>query len=253
VSQTRPQNVSLFVTCLVDQFYPQVGDAVMKTLRHVGVQVEFPRSQTCCGQPAFNSGYQTEAQAAARHFLEVFEQSEWIVAPSGSCAAMVRVSYPELFRDNAKLLAVAQAVSSRTYELSEFLVRVMGVTDLGGRLPAPTRVTYHDACHGLRELGIRAEPRALLSSIRGLELVELEDPGACCGFGGTFSVKYPEISAAILQDKLDQLDQTGADLVVAADSSCLMQISGGLSRRGSKTRPIHLAELLANSLEWSDG
>ena len=253
MSQTRPQNVSLFVTCLVDQFYPEVGEAVVKTLRHTGVQVDFPWGQTCCGQPAFNSGYQAEAQAAARHFLEVFGRSEWIVAPSGSCATMVRVFYAELFRGDPELLAVAKTVASRTYELSEFLVRVMGVTDLGGRLPEPTRVTYHDACHGLRELGIRAEPRALLASIQGLELVEMADPGACCGFGGTFSVKYPEISAAILQDKLDQLHQTEADLVVAADSSCLMQIGGGLSRQGSSTRPIHLAELLARSLEGSSG
>jgi L-lactate dehydrogenase complex protein LldE len=252
VSGSRPTAASLFVTCLVDQFFPEVGEGVVKVLRHLGLEVDFPPAQTCCGQPAFNGGYQAEALVAARRFLEVFQDSKYIVAPSGSCTAMVRVFYPELLRNDPKRCALAQSIAARTYEFSELLVNVLGVTALGARLP-PTRVTYHDACHGLRELGIRQEPRALLNAIGGVELVESPRHEVCCGFGGTFSVKYPEISTAMLRDKLDDIRQTGADLVVAADSSCLMHIGGGLSRLGMRTRPIHLAQLLADALESPRG
>ena len=253
MSQDRPEAVSLFATCLVDQFFPEVGESVYKVLRRLGVRVEFPGAQTCCGQPALNSGYHAEAVAAAKHFLKVFGASRWIVAPSGSCTAMVRVFYPELFRGDRELHAQAAAMASRTYEFSEFLVRVMETTDLGGRLPTPVRATYHDACHALRELGISQEPRSLLRHIEGLELVEMEQHDVCCGFGGTFSVKYPEISTAILQDKLDRIRESGADLVAAADSSCLMHIGGGLSRQGARAKPVHLAQLLADSLEGANG
>ena len=253
MAKTRPRVVSLFVTCLVDQFFPEVGEGVVKTLRHLEVDVDFPQGQTCCGQPALNGGYQDQAREVARRFLEVFQESEYIVAPSGSCTTMVRLFYPALFHDDSKLRDRAQALADRTYEFSEFLVKVLGVTELGARLPAPTRVTYHDACHALRELGISQEPRALLRSVQGVELVESEGHEVCCGFGGTFSVKYPEVSSAILQEKVDHIRETNADFVVSADSSCLMHIGGALSRQGVRTRPIHLAQLLAKALEDGDG
>jgi L-lactate dehydrogenase complex protein LldE len=231
----------------VDQFFPEVGEATVRVLRHLGVEVDFPRGQTCCGQPAFNGGYLAEAKVAAGRFLRVFEGAESIVAPSGSCVAMVRVFYPELFRDDPDLQSRAQKVASRTYEFSEFLVKALGVMDLGGRLP-PTRVTYHDACHALRELGTSREPRALLEAVQGVHLVEFPQHEVCCGFGGTFSVKYPEISTAMLQDKVRNIQQADADLLVAADSSCLMHIGGALSRQGVKTRPMHLAQVLAQAI-----
>ncbi len=201
MADARPKTVSLFATCLVDQFFPEVGEGAVKVLHHLGLQVEFSGAQTCCGQPAFNSGCRAEAQAAAGHFLEVFRGSQWVVAPFGSCTAMVRVFYPELFRDDPTLHAQATDLASRAYELSEFLVRVLGVTKLDGRLQPPVWATYHDTCHALRELGISQEPRTLLGGIEGLELVEMAKPDVCCGFGGAISVKYPEVFFLKVGDK----------------------------------------------------
>jgi L-lactate dehydrogenase complex protein LldE len=238
--------VSLFVTCLIDQLFPQVGEAMAATLRRLGCEVAFNEAQTCCGQPAFNSGYRREARAMAGHFLEVFarERADFIVAPSGSCTAMARNFYGELFRapeDESRRARLAN-VRPRLREFSEFVVRELGVEDVGARFKG--RVTYHDACHLLRELGVADEPRRLIRAVRGVKFVEMEAPDTCCGFGGTFSVKYAEISAAILREKIARIERSGADYVVANDASCLMQIAGGLSRAGSPVKTMHLAELL---------
>jgi L-lactate dehydrogenase complex protein LldE len=238
--------VSLFVTCLVDQLFPRVGEAMAATLRRLGCEVTFNEAQTCCGQPAFNSGYRREARAMAEHFLEVFgrERADFIVAPSGSCTAMVRNFYGELLRapEDEGWRALLEGVRPRLREFSEFIVGELGVEDVGARFRG--RVTYHDACHLLRELGLADEPRCLIRAVRGVEFVEMEAPDTCCGFGGTFSVKYAEISDAILREKLARVARSGADYVVANDASCLMQIAGGLSRAGSPVRTMHLAELL---------
>ena len=240
-----PMTVSLFIPCLVDQFFPSVGINLVKILRKVGVSVDYPREQTCCGQPAFNSGYHEEAIQLARRFLEVFRKAETIVSPSGSCTSMVKVFYPEILRDPG-LHQELQDVTSRTYEFSDFLVNVMGIKDLGATFPH--RVTYHDACHLLRELHVHRAPRELIRNVRGIELVEMEDSDACCGFGGTFSVKFPEISTAMAQDKGTAILKTDAEYVVANDSSCLMQIGGYLSRQGLPIKPLHLADLLGANL-----
>ena len=244
-----PVRASLFVTCVVDQFYPQVGESTVRVLRRLGVDVDFPQGQTCCGQPAFNSGFWDEARPVARRFLDVFRDAPLIVAPSGSCVSMVREFYRELFRDDAAALAEARDVASRTYELSEFIVDVLGVTDVAGATASPPspdgrRVTYHEACHLRRELGIMTQPRALIGSVPGVELAEMEQSEVCCGFGGTFAVKYPEISAAMLRHKLENILNAAADTLVACDSTCIMQIAGGLEKRGDPVRTMHLAELL---------
>lgn len=233
--------VSLFTTCLVDQLYPEVGVATVKVLRRAGCDVSYDPDQTCCGQPAFNSGYKDEGQSVARHFLAVCERSDAdaIVVPSGSCTAMIR-HLPRWF-DDPDEKERARAVAARTHELSAFLVHELGCLDLGARFDG--RVTWHDACHGLRELGLADEPRRLIQHVAGTELVEMEPGEACCGFGGTFSVKFPEVSVAILDRKLDAL--ADVDALVSSDVSCLMQIGGRLSRQKSPLRTMHLAELLA--------
>ena len=239
--------VSLFITCLVDQMFPDVGEAMVATLRRLGIEVSFNDAQTCCGQVAFNTGYRPEARSMAEHFLEVFESdpADFIVAPSGSCTAMVRNFYGELFHGPAdgEWRDRLAGVKPRLREFSEFVVNELGVEDVGASFAH--RVTYHDACHLLRELGISEQPRRLIRSVRNLELIELEAADTCCGFGGTFSVKYGEISNAILQEKLARIANSGAEYVIANDSSCLMQIAGGLSRAGSQVKTMHLAELLA--------
>ena len=239
--------VSLFTTCLVGQLFPQVGRAMVETLRRLGVKVTFNPAQTCCGQPAFNSGYRAESRTMAEHFIKVFEdeRADFIIAPSGSCTAMMRNYYGELFHEaeNEAWRKRLEPVQGRLREFSEFIVKELGVEDLGAKFAE--RVTYHDACHLLRELRIADEPRRLIRAVRDIEFVELETPDTCCGFGGTFSVKYPEISCAILQEKLSSIERSGAQFVIANDSSCLMQIAGGLSRAGSPVKTMHLAELLA--------
>ena len=245
----RRVDVSLFVTCVVDQFYPDVGESTVRVLRRLGADVDFPSDQTCCGQPAFNSGFWSDAKPLARRFLKVFKDAEYVVTPSGSCASMVKVFYPELLHDEPELLEQARQIGGRVYELSQFIVDVLGVRRFSSATtavpPAATqKVTYHEACHLRRELGATTQPRALIRAAPGIELVEMEQAEVCCGFGGTFSVKYADISGAMLQDKIDNIRGSGAEAVVACDSSCLMQIAGGLQKQGVAVRPMHLAELL---------
>ena len=237
--------VSLFVTCLADQLWPSAAVGAVHVLRRVGCAVEFDERQTCCGQPAFNTGYRPAARVLARRAIEIFESSaaDAIVSPSGSCTAMVH-HYDQLFDDDA-WQARARGVAERTHELSSFLVNRLGVEDVGASFSG--RLTWHDACHGLRDLGIKNEPRRLLRHVKGAELIELANAETCCGFGGTFSVKYPEISVAMLDEKVDAIERAGVDAVVSGDVSCLMQIAGRLSRRGSTVRAIHLADVLAST------
>jgi L-lactate dehydrogenase complex protein LldE len=225
--------------------WASVGTSTVEVLRRVGCEIEFDERQTCCGQPAFNTGYRAEARRVAEHFIQLCEESnaEFIVSPSGSCTAMVH-HYEVLFSEDEEWLGRARAVAARAFEFSSFLVRVLKISDVGARFKG--RVTWHDACHGLRELGVHDEPRTLIRNVRETEFVELENADACCGFGGTFSVKYPEISAAILDQKIEAIETRGVDAVVSGDASCLMQIGGRLSRIGSKVRVMHLAELLAS-------
>ena len=248
-----PVRASLFVTCTVDQFYPKVGESTVRVLRRLGVELDFPDAQTCCGQPAFNAGFWSDAKPLARRFLRVFRDKPYIVTPSGSCASMVKVFYQELFAEDPSLGKAAQEIATRVYELSQFVVDVLGVTDLTGAAgrPAassPRRVTYHEACHLRRELGATTQPRALIRAVPGSELVEMEQAEVCCGFGGTFAVKYPDISSAMLQDKITFIRETKADAVIACDSTCLMQIAGGLQRQGVAVQPMHLAQLLDEAL-----
>jgi L-lactate dehydrogenase complex protein LldE len=238
--------VSLFVTCLVDQLWPSVGVAAVEVLRRAGCDVRFDARQTCCGQPAFNSGWHDEARRVATSLLEVYDDDrcDAVVLPSGSCASMFH-HFEDLFAGDAGMQAKARALTGRTHELASFLVDVLGVTDVGARFDG--LVTWHDACHGLRELGIAAQPRALLAKVAGCELVEVQGHDSCCGFGGTFAVKQPELSVAMADAKLEAIEASGVDAVVSGDVSCLMQLGGRLARRGSTVRTLHLAELLAGT------
>jgi L-lactate dehydrogenase complex protein LldE len=238
------KRVSLFVTCIVDQLFPKVGIAMAEVLESLGYQVDFPEEQTCCGQPAFNSGYRGEARTVARHFLDTFESCEAIVVPSGSCTSMVVHHYAELFSKQPDTMARVHALERRVWEFSTFLTEVAGVEDVGARMNAV--VTFHDGCHALRELGVKEAPRRLLAHVRGLELREMQPAEECCGFGGTFSVKFAELSGAMAKTKIEAILQTGAHTVVSLDPSCLMQIQGALMRAGSSVRTMHLAEVLAS-------
>lgn len=237
------QRVSLFVTCIIDQLFPRVGMAMAEVLEGIGYEVDFPEEQTCCGQPAFNTGYREEAADVARHFLSVFEQSEYVVIPSGSCASMVKHHYAELFAREPEWLERARRMEPRIWEFTKFLLEVAGVDDVGARFEHV--VTFHDSCHGLRELGIKEGPRRLLGNVRGLVLKEMDASEECCGFGGTFSVKFPGVSGGMARTKIDAIVKTGADYVVGVDSSCLMQIGGALSRAGLPVGAMHIAEILA--------
>ena len=240
----------LFVTCIVDSIFPQVGEAVVDLLERLGVEVEFPESQTCCGQPAYNAGFRDEARALALRFLEVFESASTsppseraVVTPSGSCAAMIVHGFPDLFRDDPVNLARARALAARTCELSQYLVSVLKVGDVGARFAG--RLAYHPSCHLTRGLGVTEAPIKLLQHVAGAELVPLEHSDECCGFGGVFAIKHGDISSAMLERKLDDVRASGADTVVGCDMSCLMHLQGGLSRDGSPIRCLHLAEVLA--------
>jgi L-lactate dehydrogenase complex protein LldE len=230
------------ITCLADIFYPEVGEKIVRLLRSLGVTVRLPAWQTCCGLPLFNSGYHADAAAVARRTIALFGEAEQVVVPSGSCAWMVKHEYPGLMTDPADRTA-AERLAGRTHELSQFLVRRLGRrrfrSAVGGRL------TYHDSCHLLRGLHESESPRALLRDLAGSQFVELPGSDECCGFGGSFAVRLPEVSTAILDKKLASVEATGADAVVACDAGCLMQMRGGLSRRGSRVRALHLAEVLA--------
>lgn len=239
------ETVQLFVTCLIDSFFPHVGAAMVKVLNRSGVRVDFLSAQTCCGQPAFNAGLRSEARPMACHTIRVFEKTSGaVIIPSGSCGAMVRHGYAELFKDDPKWLARAQALAARTYELTEYLVDVRGVTDLGAVWPG--RLTYHSSCHLLRGLGVDRQPLALLAAVKGAELVELPDRQDCCGFGGVFSVEQPELSAEFLKRKIANLEKTESPTLVVADTGCLMHIQGGLTKQGKSQRVVHIAEVLAN-------
>ena len=239
----EPARVALLVTCLVDLFRPSVGFAAVKLLEEAGCTVEVPRAQTCCGQPAYNSGDRADAKAIARQVMAAFAGYDYVVAPSGSCAGMVKIHYPELFADEPGTLGQAQELAARTWELVSFLVDVRGMDSVAARWER--NVTYHDGCSGLRELGVKQQPRRLLASVAGLQLTELSDAEVCCGFGGTFCIKYPEISDKMVTDKAADIATTGAEAVLAGDLGCLLNIAGKLARRGSPIETRHVAEVLA--------
>jgi L-lactate dehydrogenase complex protein LldE len=242
VPRLQASRVALFVTCLGDTFFPEVGKATVTVLERLGLEVAFPREQTCCGQLHFNAGYADEARTLARRFVRVFEGHETVVSPSASCAAHVREHVPEL-AGRAKRVSGSEPLTPEVFELSEFLVGRLGMEDLGARYDGP--VTYHPSCHSLRLLKVGDAPLRLLRGVAGLELRELPEAEECCGFGGTFAVKNAAVSTAMLRDKLGSIAATGAGAVCACDSSCLMHIGGGLERQGIPVRAVHLAEILA--------
>lgn len=235
--------ITLFIPCFVDTFYPQVGISMVQVLERLGHTLEVPTDLTCCGQPGFNSGCWMEARLVAEKVLRRLSDSEVVVIASGSCGAMIKNYYPELFA-GTPLESQACALSGRCYEFSQFLVDRLGVTDVGARFQG--RVTFHDGCHSLREMTIREAPRRLLAQVKGVELIEMKQV-VCCGFGGTFSAKFPAISTAMGEVKCADVEETQADYIVSNDSSCLMHIQGLLDRKGKKTRSLHLAEILAHS------
>jgi L-lactate dehydrogenase complex protein LldE len=237
------KTVQLFITCIIDTLYPETGEAVVRILERAGVNVSFPPGQTCCGQPAFNAGLRQQARKMAIQTIRAFEGYPGpVIVPSGSCAAMIRHYYAELFEGDLDWLPGALELAKRTYEFSEFMVDVLGITDLGARFNG--RMTYHSSCHLLRGLGVDRQPRALLAMVRNAELVELPDTGDCCGFGGVFSVEHPEISSAMLDRKIQNLETSGASVVVACDVGCVTNINGGLHRRHKAQRAMHIADLL---------
>ena len=242
-SRTFPRRVNLFVTCLVDQFVPSVGVSVVNILEERGIEVHFPADQTCCGQPAFNSGFRKDARPVASRFLDVFEATEGpIICPSGSCVAMVRNFYKDLFRGYPDELVRAERLSKRIFEFTEFMVDVLGIEELG--FQTSVDATYHRCCHLLRELHVDEQPKSLLANLEGLELTPMERDEVCCGFGGAFSVKMSDVSTAMLDEKLDNVVATGASTLIAGDTGCIMHMQGGLRRRGSDVQVVHIAEML---------
>jgi L-lactate dehydrogenase complex protein LldE len=242
MSTPRPR-VALFVTCLVDLYRPSVGFAALRLLEQAGCQVEVPHTQTCCGQPAFNTGDRGTARDIARAVVDAFQGYDHVVAPSGSCAGMIAHHYPSLFDDDPGYRAKAEALAGRTHELVSFLVDVMGMERVAASYG--DRVTYHDSCSGLREMGVKAQPRRLLDTVQGLSLTEMADPEICCGFGGTFCVKYPDISTRMVTDKCRDIAATGAGTLLAGDMGCLLNMAGRLKREGSAVKVRHVAEVLA--------
>lgn len=239
--------VGLFVTCLVDLFRPNVGFSAVDLLERAGCEVSVPPAQTCCGQPAYNSGDRADTREIAEQVISAFERFDFVVAPSGSCAAMLKKHYPPLFAGDDKWEERAKAFSDKVFELVSFLTDVVFLKDLAGRYEGS--VTYHDSCSGLRELGIARQPRKLLNMVEGTELKEMKDADVCCGFGGTFCVKYADISNAIVTQKISDIEDTGADLLLAGDLGCLMNMAGKLQREGKTTEVRHIAEVLAGRLD----
>lgn len=244
MSKKLQLKIGLFVTCLVDLFRPQVGFAAVKLLKDMDCQVVVPPEQTCCGQPAYNSGDRHGTKQIAQQVIETFEDFDYVVVPSGSCAGMLHKHYPKLFADDAEMLPKAQNLASRTHELISFLVDVLGMQDVNAWYPHA--ITYHDSCSGLRELGIKKQPRKLLHSVSGLKLHELSDAEVCCGFGGTFCVKYSDISNKMVSNKTACIQSTQAQTLLAGDLGCLMNMAGKLQREGSSVKVFHIAEVLAN-------
>jgi L-lactate dehydrogenase complex protein LldE len=238
----RPR-VALFVTCLADMFRPQVGFAAAKLLEQAGCDVEVP-VQTCCGQPAYNGGDAKDAAPLAKNVIAAFEPFDHVVAPSGSCAGMIKMHYPRLLAEDTAWVRRAESLAAKTHELMSFLVNIRGMTKVMAECPA--NAAYHDSCSSLREMGVSAEPRTLLSSVKGFALREIEEPQTCCGFGGFFSVKYPEISAKMGGDKIADARKHGADTIVGGDLGCLLHLAGLLARRGEKIQVRHAAEVLAD-------
>ena len=235
--------VQLFVTCLVDTFYPETAEAIVSILNRLGVGVDFPAAQTCCGQPQFNAGLRADARQMAEHMIKTFENLPGdVLSPSGSCAHMIRHNYPELFTDNPDWLSRAQALAKRTFEFTEYLVDVMGVTDLGAHWDGT--LTYHPSCHLSRGLGIDRQPRELLANVQGAQIVTLPEEQDCCGFGGVFSVAHPELSAEFLKRKINNLEKSESPTLVVADTGCIMHIAGGLHRQKKPQKVIHIAEVL---------
>jgi L-lactate dehydrogenase complex protein LldE len=244
MSETKPQpRVALFVTCLVDLYRPTVGFAAIRLLEEAGCRVEVPALQTCCGQPAYNAGDRATAKDLARPVIDAFRGYDYVVAPSGSCAGMIAHHYPGLFEDDPDYRGRAEALAARTHELTAFLADVMGFD--AARAPYDGVAAYHDSCSGLRELGVKAQPRRLLAKVPGLTVKELAEPELCCGFGGTFCVKYPDISTRMVTDKVADIRATGADTLLAGDMGCLLNMAGRLKREGSEVRVRHVAEVLA--------
>ena len=242
MTQSSP-SVGLFVTCLVDLFRPSVGFAAVELLEKAGCKVAVPQAQTCCGQPAYNSGDRADASAIARQVVAAFEPFDFLVAPSGSCAAMIKDHYPALLAEDPDFGPRAAALAEKSHELVSFLTDVRGLESVETAWPGA--VTYHDSCSGLRELGVKAQPRRLLASVEGLALKEMADSEVCCGFGGTFCVKYPEISNTMVEQKTEAIESSGAELLLAGDLGCLLNMAGKLKRRGSKVQVRHVAEVLA--------
>lgn len=244
----RHKPVSLFVTCIVDMIYPHTGVSVVEILDHLGIEVKFPMGQMCCGQVGFNSGFWEDAKEVAKSFLTAFADAEVIVAPSGSCTSMIRHYYTELFKDDPEWYDRATWAASITWEFTEYLVDGLGITDIGAALP-PTKVAFHDACHGYRLMELKDQARTLASNIKGVEVTTLNGHDQCCGFGGLFAVKMPEISNAMLTDKVKNINGADADVIITGDASCLTQMNGGLSRQQSDKRVKHIADLLASGLK----
>ncbi len=242
-----PHNVALFITCLTDQFYPHVGVAVTKILEHFGCRVEFPAAQTCCGQPFFNNGFHDQTRDLATRFLEMFEPYPYVVTPSGSCAAMVREQYEQILKDDPAWSGPMHAIVGKTYEFVEFLDKVLKVDFAQFKLPEPESVTYHYTCH-LRGIGVKDEGVRMLRQIGNVEFRQMEKTDQCCGFGGTFAVKYPAISGAIVEDKVNCVAATGAQTLVCNDAGCSMNISGATHRKGVDVRTKHIAELMAEAM-----
>jgi len=242
VAENPATSASLFATCIVDQLFPQVGVSVVRVLRRLGVQVDFPPDQTCCGQPLYNSGFNQPARQLGERVLRGFAGSRYVVVPSGSCAAMMRVFYLDLFRGDPELLELAQGLAPKVYEFSQFLVQVLGIEDAGAAFQGSA--TYHPSCHLLREMEVREEPQKLLRQVSGLDLKDLPQAETCCGFGGAFSVKYPHISEGMLADKIASVAESGAETLVSCDMGCLMHIDGALRRQYPAIRSKHLAQVL---------
>ena len=239
----KPETVQLFVTCLIDSFFPSVGESIVHMLNRIGVRVEFPSAQTCCGQPAFNAGLRSQSRPLAEHTIQVFEKTAGdIIIPSGSCAVMLRNGYLELFKEDPIWLRRAQTLAGRVHEFTEYLVDVRGLSDLGSRWPG--KLTYHPSCHLLRGLGVDRQPRLLLSCVHGAEIIELPDRADCCGFGGVFSLEHPELSAEFLKSKIANLEKTASPTLVVCDTGCLMHIQGGLQRQRKTQRVVHIAQVL---------